>query len=67
MADAISKADYRVFQNLARQSGQNMQEEMGWVPTELLTWLERPGQDWFLGDRILKEMCGKGQILGYTC
>ena len=67
MADALSKAEFALFEATSVKEGIVMQENMGWVPQALLDWIDSPRKDIFLGDKILLEMSRNCQIIGYNC
>ena len=67
MADALSKAEFALFEATSVKEGIVMQENMGWVPQALLDWIDSPRKDIFLGDKILLEMSKSCQIIGYNC
>ena len=60
-ADALSKCDMERFVRLAPEADVEPQE----VPGALLRWLENPLPDRRLGDRILKQLAKKYEVLNY--
>ena len=66
MADALSKAEFIKFMDISRGLGFNMADRMASVPVALLNWVSQPIQDWDLGGRILRELSGETDILGYN-
>ena len=65
MADALSKGEWITFKNTAQQAGLEMQEEMGTVPDALQEWINKPEEDWYLGERIIQELKRNNTVIGY--
>jgi hypothetical protein len=67
LADALSKADFLKFRQVARDVGWSLGLEPAWVPVAVLKWIEDPKVDDDFGDSILRELARKTPILGYSC
>ena len=67
MADALSKAAFPRFWNLVHSANLALPLEPGWVPSSLLKWIASPKYDEDLGHKILSEISGRTNVLGYTC
>ncbi len=63
MADALSKADFACFK---RSGGDSLQLEPATIPKSVLRWCARPTIDDNLADKILAELSGSNEILGYN-
>lgn len=67
MADALSKAAFGKFWNLARNDGSISFPVMGLeVPRALLSWVLNPWADFDLGERLLREIAQYSEVLGYS-
>ena len=67
MADALSKAEFLRFRQIANDGNHHVSDHMGNVSQSLLSWINQPQDDWYLGDRILRDMSKYTPILGYNC
>ena len=68
MADALSKAAFMRFWDLARSTDSVLLPlEPGWVPPALLQWVAAPKNDDELGHKILSQVALKTKVLGYNC
>jgi hypothetical protein len=67
LADALSKADFVKFRDVARESDWELQLEPAKVPVSVLKWIENPVVDDDLGDKILVEISNEVLVLGYSC
>ena len=66
MADALSKGAFPRFWELARSCEDvDLPLEPLQAPLELVKWLEAPKPDFGLGTRLLKELAGRGPVLGF--
>ena len=63
MADALSKAAFGRFWDISRREGLGLSLEPAWVPPQLTAWLENPGVDETLGDRILAAIGRRMKLL----
>ena len=61
-ADALSKCDYDRFMMNIPEADQVPRK----VPLTLLQWMEDPRPDRDMGGRILEEMAGSTELLGYS-
>ena len=61
MPDALSKAHFRRFWDLARRECLDLPPDPARVPTELLRWLQSPRPDWDLGSRLLRGLGALGE------
>ena len=43
-----------------------MNKNIGKVPDALLRWIDKPCADWYLGERILREMKNRTNVMGYA-
>ena len=66
MADALSKAEFLRFKQVASEASITVQENMGKLPEALLDWIDLPFSDWYLAENILSEMCHYTNLLGYN-
>ena len=66
MADSLSKAAFINFMDTAARAGLKMNENAGKVPEAVKKWLEYPCDDWYLGERILKEIMLSTNVMGYS-
>ena len=67
LADCLSKgAMARFWQVAERSSAFNLPRSPLAVPQALMNWIEQPGPDFDLGDKLLRELAGSGQVLGYS-
>ena len=62
-ADAISKADFKLFRAVMPDYNRAMCN----IPVTIQRWLSDPRVDMELGDKILLEMSKSQQVLGYNC
>ena len=68
MADALSKGAFSRFWAITRSTPHvKMNLEPAWVPPALLKWISAPCYDEDLGHKILQQMAGKTEVLGYNC
>ena len=61
-ADALSKSDFGFFRKLMPKARPGPER----IPLALSLWINDPKPDRFLGLRILTEMSGRTQVLGYN-
>jgi len=66
MADALSKANFKCFREIAHAAEMSMNIEPETVPASLLAWIDKPTVDFQLADRILKELAVTEKVLGYN-
>ena len=64
MADALSKAEFVKFRDIAVKQTLEMDGDMSRVPQALLDWVSSPCMDWRLGEKILSEMSPHTELLG---
>ncbi len=67
MADALSKARFGHFRKMEAEVGWGLGPEPAWVPRSMLAWLQRPVQDDDLGEKVLRELAQRTDVLGYSC
>ena len=67
MADAISKASFRKFHEVAKNSGRELEASPRPIPKAIKQWIEHPVKDWLLGQKILKELAMDRMVIGYNC
>jgi hypothetical protein len=68
MADALSKAQFRKFREVAQVSDCGpLPLDPAWVPVSILAWLQNPRPDDDLGEKILRELAVRTAVLGYSC
>jgi hypothetical protein len=68
MADALSKAQFSKFRDIARETQfGTLPVDPAWMPRSILAWLLSPAPDDDLGERILKEIALRTPVLGYNC
>ena len=67
LADCLSKGAMARFWEVAGRSTMfNCPVRPLAVPQVLLDWIEKPWPDFDLGDKLLKELVGSGEVLGYS-
>jgi hypothetical protein len=67
LADALSKADFVKFRDVARVRNWELRREPAWVPVSVLQWIDCPRVDDDLGEKILCEISRSTPVLGYSC
>ena len=65
MSDALSKAEFVRFREVATRENCELSEHLGTVPQALHDWIRRPTDDWFLGEKILRELSKTTDVIGY--
>ena len=63
MADALSKAEFVKFIDVANQSKHKIRDEMGETPRALLKWISHPKCDWGLGKKIMTDLKAYTDVL----
>jgi len=66
MADALSKAEFGRFRQIADNSNWELDPEPATIPRSLLSWLAKPVVDFDLAVKILREMAESQEILGHN-
>jgi len=66
MADALSKAEFKSFWEIADTAPWELYEQPMSVPASLLAWIANPVEDDDLGERLLKEIATAAPVLGYN-
>ena len=67
MADALSKAEFAKFWQLADENSWSLLQQPMTVPASLLLWIANPKIDDDLGSRILAEIGRDCPVLGVNC
>ncbi len=66
MADALSKANFAEFKQVAAANNLEMELEPAWIPPAILHWIAKPVVDLSLGSRILEDIQAKGGEILYA-
>ena len=67
MADALSKAAFGRFRDLAAAADWLLDLEPCRIPASILRWVSAPSASYDLGHAILLELSASMPILGYSC
>ena len=65
LADALSKADFKRFRNVAQDACWGLDCAPAAIPSQLLAWIDKPTPDMDLAEKILKQLAVRQPTLGY--